>query len=160
MCASQQEKQKSDIVLLIEIKVQRKNYDKERVKAENVSPMLRKSFNLCITSAEVPWNTHFESIWATRRCMLHSSALLLQSLTRQAILCFLWYWTYCAAPHKSPVTSALLSIWISFSFPAHSLSKTQGIRMSLGLWFCSSKTARETSPYFFLTLHRARRKGA
>lgn len=28
-------------------------------------------------------------------------------------------------------------------------SKTQGIRMSLGLWFCPSKTPRATSPYFF-----------
>lgn len=83
--------------------------------------MLRKSFNLWMTSAEVSWNTVFESIGATRTYMLHSSALLLQSLTCQAIFCFLWYWTYCTALHKSPVTSALLSIWISLSFPAHSV---------------------------------------
>lgn len=95
--------------------------------------MLRKSFNLWMTSAEASWNIFFEFMWVTRTRMLHSSALLLQSLTRQAIFCFLWYWTYCAALHKSPVTSALLSIWISFSFPAHSLRlKESGCRWVSG----------------------------
>lgn len=111
-----------------------------------------------MTSAEVSWNTFLESIWATRACMLHSSALLLQSLTHQAIFCFLWYWTYCAALHKRPVTSTLLSIWISFSFPAHSVRlkesgchwvsgfvplRLQEQQVLISFWHCTEPRGKE-----------------